>query len=245
MLKHLRLNAFALHLLAMACMLCDHLWATLVPGSAWMTCVGRLAFPIFAFLIAEGARHTRSLRRYALRLFLTALATEIPFDLMYGSTVFYPFHQNVLWTFLLAIGCIAVIERVKKRGVLWQTALAGALTAAVGWALGTLLMVDYFGFGVLTVLVFYVFRGRRWYDLAGQLACLFYLHAVAAGGLCYPVSLLGLTLELPQQGLALLALVPIWLYSGERGPYSRGIRLAWYGFYPAHMAVLCALRAAL
>ena len=94
-----RLNSLTLKFLAMALMLCDHLWATVIPGNGWLTAVGRLAFPIFAFQIAQGFVHTRSVKKYLGRLFLWALISEIPFNLMYGGAVFYPFHQNVLFTF--------------------------------------------------------------------------------------------------------------------------------------------------
>lgn len=56
------LTSFHLHLLAMAFMLCDHLWATVVVGNNWMTDVGRLAFPIFAFMVSEGFYHTKNLK---------------------------------------------------------------------------------------------------------------------------------------------------------------------------------------
>ena len=74
----------------MAFMLCDHIWATLVAGQDWLTCVGRLASPIFAFLLVEGLFPHRDLRRYVLRLLLLALLSEIPFDLMYAGTPFFP-----------------------------------------------------------------------------------------------------------------------------------------------------------
>ena len=97
------LSAAALHIIAMALMLMDHLWATLLPAQDWLTCAGRLAFPIFAFMTVEGYFHTRNLKRYVLRLLLFALLSEVPFDLMYGGTWFYPVHQNVIWTLLLGI----------------------------------------------------------------------------------------------------------------------------------------------
>ena len=87
------IDSFTLHILAMLFMLCDHLWATLFPAQEWMTCVGRLAFPIFAFMIAEGCYYTSNVKKYMLRLFLFAIISEIPFNLIMGSSVFYPFHR--------------------------------------------------------------------------------------------------------------------------------------------------------
>lgn len=249
MTKKLEISSFTLHLLAMAFMLCDHLWATVIPGNQWLTDLGRLAFPIFAFMLAEGFFRTRNRKKYALRLLIFALVSEVPFDFMYGGTAFYPFHQNVLWTFLLAFGCMSLIQWVWTKSRQWKSPLLAlavpAITAAgvcfAGWLLGSLLMVDYYGAGVLTVLVFYFFHGRRWYDLAGQLVCLTMIHGVLLAGMVYPVSLFGLSFDFPQQALALLALVPIWLYRGKQGPHSRPIQLLYYGFYPVHMAILSLL----
>ena len=84
------ITAAALHILAMALMLCDHMWAALFPAEEWLTCIGRAAFPVFAFLLAEGYRHTHDVRRYLLRLLLGAVISEIPFNLFYSGGAVYP-----------------------------------------------------------------------------------------------------------------------------------------------------------
>ena len=108
------ISTAALHIIAMLFMLMDHLWATLLPAQDWLTCVGRVAFPIFAFMAVEGYFHTHSFKKYAQRLLVFALLSEIPFDLMYGGTWFDPVHQNVIWTFLLGLSGIHLMETVHK-----------------------------------------------------------------------------------------------------------------------------------
>ena len=232
------LSAAALHIIAMTLMLMDHLWATLLPAQEWLTCAGRLAFPIFAFMAVEGYFHTRSFKKYALRMLLFAVLSEVPFDLMYGGTWFYPVHQNVIWTLLLGLLGIHLMETVRKKQKIWLTLLVSVLVVAAGGLLGTLCMVDYYGVGVLTVFLFYFFRGRKWWCLLGQAAALYWVNVELLGGLMYPVQLLGMDLELCQQGLALLALIPIWLYRGRQGYHSKPFQYACYGFYPVHMLVL-------
>lgn len=234
------LSAAALHILAMALMLMDHLWATLLPAQEWLTCAGRVAFPIFAFMAVEGYFHTHDLKKYTLRLLLFALLSEVPFDLMYGGTWFYPVHQNVIWTLLLGILGIHLMETVRKKRKRVLYLLVSALVVAAGAVLGTLGMVDYYGAGVLTVFIFYFFHGhrRKWWCLLGQLAALYWVNVELLGGLMYPIQLFGMDFELCQQGLALLALVPIWLYRGRQGYHSKPFQYACYAFYPVHMLLL-------
>ena len=152
------LTSFGLHLLAMGLMLCDHICLALMPDRLWMTCVGRLAFPIFAFLVTEGFVRTRSRARYARRLLIFALISEVPFDLLAAGRPVYPLRQNVLWTFLIALGCMQLLEWAKAdpRPAARLVVSAGAVLG--GFLAGTAFMVDYFGPGVWTVLVFYFFR---------------------------------------------------------------------------------------
>ena len=236
--KNFELTAAVLHIIAMTLMLMDHLWATLLPAREWLTCAGRVAFPIFAFMAVEGYFHTRSFKKYILRMLLFAVLSEIPFDLMYGGTWFYPVRQNVLWTFLLGLLGVWLMEQVRKKGKTWMYLLVCVLVVPAGLVLGTLCMVDYYGVGVLTVFVFYFLHGRKWWCFLGQLAALYWLNVELLGGLMYPVQLFGMEFELCQQGLALLALIPIWLYRGRQGYHSKPFQYLCYAFYPVHILLL-------
>lgn len=239
----LELRSSDLHILAMILMLCDHSWAMLFPAQEWLTCVGRIAFPIFAFLIAEGYVHTRDFRKYLLRMFAGALIAEIPFDLMYGETLVYPFHQNVLWTFLISLLLIRLIDECRSRfGKVISTVLTAGIVL-LGYGIGSLGMVDYYGAGVVSVLVFYLFRGTDWKHRVLQFAGLYILNVKLLGGFFYPLEIAGFEIPIVQQGFALLALIPIWLYKGRQGIHNRGFQYACYAFYPVHMLLLFAVRA--
>ena len=240
---HKDLSSAGLHILAMALMLCDHLWATLLPAQEWLTCLGRLAYPIFAFLLAEGYAHTHDLRRYLLRMLAWALVSEIPFDLMYGGSVFYPYHQNVLWTFLLSLVLMALMDRCRVCFRPAAALLLCGLLGALGFALGYLFMLDYYGVGVLMVLTFYGFRGQTWNCRLAQFICLYLLNVRLLGGYYYEVELFGHTFEWVQQGFALLAFLPIWLYRGRQGHHSKPFRYFCYAFYPGHILILYLLQA--
>ena len=132
-------TANQLKAIALFCMLLDHMWATIVPGREWMTCVGRIAFPIFAFELAQGYTHTHDLRAYAKRLLLLAVVSEVPFDMVAGGTYFYPWHQNVAWTLLAGLwagllltdygtaGVVIILLFRLTRGGGWRSCLAQAV----------------------------------------------------------------------------------------------------------------------
>jgi len=241
--KRFDLSMAALHILAMVFMLFDHLWATVLSNYQWLTWIGRLAFPIFAFMLVEGYFHTSSLRRYTLRLFLFALISEIPFNLMVANSIIYPFHQNIMWTLLMGLGVIHLNERARQTHRIWVQILIGILSALGGYLLGYLTMTDYFGVGVITPLVFYFFRGRKWWSFVGQLLVLYYLNVEILSGLYFEVSLFGMEFNIVQQGLALFALIPIWLYRGRQGHHSKAFQYACYAFYPVHILLVYLLSA--
>lgn len=233
------MSAFGLHMLALLCMLSDHLWATVVPGNAWLTVLGRLAFPLYAFCAVEGYFRTKDRKKYFRRLLLLALVSEIPFNLMYADLPLYPFHQNTVWTLLGSLLCIHRVERIRHKNVWWKTALAAGLIFPLGCLLSQLLMLDYGAGGALTLFVFYCFRRCPvpWRQL-GELLGLFYINCLLIKGLVVPLELGPLSFDLPRQAAALLTLLPLWLYRGRQGLHNRPLQCAFYAFYPLHMLLL-------
>ena len=236
--KSFDLSSLTLHILAMLFMLSDHMWATVVVGNDWMTCIGRLAFPIFAFLIVEGYHYTHNFRKYLLRLLVLAVISEIPFNLMVGGGLIYPYHQNVIWTFLLGLLTIHLIEKIFELENLFLRGFAATLVVLLSFLIGMVSIVDFYGFGILTILVFYLFRGDKWWCRLGQLLGLCWINFELMGGLVYPFTLFGHSFEFAQQGFAVFSLIFIWLYKGRQGAHSKAIQYAFYLFYPAHMLIL-------
>lgn len=219
------MSSFALHIWAMLLMLCDHLQLTLLPDLPILRCVGRLAFPLFAFMAVEGYLHTRSLKKYLLRLLMLAVISEIPFDLLVSGSVFDPMHQNVIWTIILGLCCIRAFENISAdlKKMLSAVVIIASLAAAI------IARVDYSSAGVLTLLAFYAFRGNTVRCRLMQLLSLAFINLVLLGGIGF---------AFPYQALAVLPLPIIWLYDGSQGPHNGFIKAANYLFYPAHMLIL-------
>lgn len=207
--------------IACVTMLVDHIGAVFVPGYA-LRLLGRVSFPIFCFLLVEGARHTRDPKRYALRLGIGALLSEIPYDLLFRGGIDWH-HQNVMVTLLIGLGVILWAGRMKRFPIL-PLILGGLLAEAVG--------SDYGSFGVALIFLFWLTadcRGKNWICLVGM-AVIFRL--MGSQG----VTILGLTV--PIQLFGTLSMVPIALYSGRKTTVSRWVQWGFYLFYPVHLIIL-------
>ena len=230
------MTSLALRTLAMLTMLADHLGHAcheMLPEPAYiaMRLAGRLAMPIFCFLIAEGFFHTRDLKRYAGRLLLFALVSEIPYDwfMSSGETLVRWSGQNVFFTLLLGLLAIWLCDMFALRNRTWLS-LFGVLACA---ALAQLAQTDYGMFGVLFIFVFYCFRDRpkeKHFAFAG--ACLLlglynYLTSPNSS-LTWPIILAS----------AAAAVIPIWLYNGRKGKGGKALQIAFYVFYPAHLLLI-------
>lgn len=230
------MSSFILRLVAIICMLIDHVAHCFVPiGSdlyVLMRIVGRFAFPIFAFLICEGALHTGNFRKYALRLGLFSLLSEIPFDLAFNGEVI-DFHsgQNVFFTLLLGLLGIGAIKELAPRimpklGLSEEACKNKYLCALVSSPLLVLccltahwLNTDYGWAGVLIILAFYILQEHR-------------IGAVVAMILINFIFLADMSMY-NLQFYATFAALPILAYNGTPG--SKKLKWAFYGFYPLHL----------
>lgn len=203
------LDSFQLKCIAIVSMALDHTGAVLYPSQIWLRCLGRIAFPIFCFLIVEGFFHTHDVRRYMGRLGVFALISEIPYDLAFRGVPLEYDHQNVFFTLLIGIGMMVLLERNRE----WPVKAVILLLAM--W-LAVLIRSDYNFRGILLIFVFYIFHESRWL-------------AVTAGGLW------NFLYQGVIQKYGVLSVLPLALYNGERG---RKMKYFFYIFYPAHLLLL-------
>ena len=231
-------STLTIRLIAMAAMLGDHLARTILLDQGWLTLVGRLAFPLFAFLLVEGFIHTSSPRLYLVRLLTWAIIAEIPYDLMWSGKIMDPTRQNVLWTLAFGLLAMMLIHWVKNRlGNVVITGLTIALAGGFFIHLANELKLDFQGFGVMTILLFYVARSLR-YSRAAQLLGLFMIHGVLMDSAPVDIPFGHYIYRIPIQLFALLALFFVWSYNGRRGRQHVLAQYAFYIFYPLHMLLL-------
>lgn len=203
------LDSFQLKCIAIVSMALDHTGAVLYPSQIWLRCLGRIAFPIFCFLIVEGFFHTHDVRRYMGRLGVFALISEIPYDLAFRGVPLEYDHQNVFFTLLIGIGMMVLLERNRE----WPVKAVILLLAM--W-LAVLIRSDYNFRGILLIFVFYIFHESRWL-------------AVTAGGFW------NFLYQGVIQKYGVLSVLPLALYNGERG---RKMKYFFYIFYPVHLLLL-------
>lgn len=236
---------------AIAAMLIDHTAAVLggwLPPlcSGLMRDVGRIAFPIFAYGIAQGCVYTHSARRYLGRLLLFAVLSEIPYRLALraGSLAFGLF--NVFFTLLAGAACCQLVKFCRSKGRRWAWAAVAPVAAIV--LLCEILGTDYGGFGVLCILLPYLFWESKPARIIALGSVVAFLYVVVSHfqGFSYPLwwmenpSALGSMLQ--QTLFALAGVGLIALYNGQPG--SKKGKWVFYVFYPAHLLALWMLRAA-
>ncbi len=177
-----------------------------------MRMIGRIAFPIYCFLLIEGFERTRSRTKYALRLLLFAAISELPFDLMFNGQLLEFGYQNVFFTLFFGVVVMMGFQWVQEHmsSKLVQMLLC-AVVAVAGMGAAQLVYTDYAAIGVLCIIVMYLFRKKK-------------INQILAGCVvfCWEIT-------------APLAFVPVAFYNGKRG---WKLKYFFYLVYPVHLLLL-------
>ena len=214
------LDGTQLKLIALITMVIDHIGAFFCPHFLLLRYIGRISFPIYCYLLTEGAKYTHDMKKYLLRLGLFALISEIPFNLVRSGSLLDPSGQNVFFTLFIGMGMIYLIEHpVFNDGLPDMVYILIIIACAAG--LAEFANTDYGFTGIAIIFVFYVFRDKGGYGMIMAAICFSLLNI----GYGY------------YQWMAIFALIPIALYDGRRGRQSRLMQYGFYAFYPAHMLI--------
>ncbi len=186
------------------------------PLHGFMRGFGRLAFPIFCFLLTEGFVHTKNRTKYGINLFIFALISEIPYNLLNYGSITASEGMNVFFTLLFGYLGLCATEHFEDRRDKLLLSLVGLLILSV------IANADYGCNGYGFILLLYVLRENK------------LLQAVI--GSCI----------LSSSWVAGLAFIPINLYNGERGFIKgKAAKYAFYAIYPVHMLILYLIKVSL
>ncbi|MBQ3211233.1 MAG: hypothetical protein IJB09_07035 [Oscillospiraceae bacterium] len=217
------MSSFVIKIIAAVSMLIDHMGLLLFPQYGIMRILGRLAFPLYAFCIAEGFYYTRDRKRYFLQIFVLGLLCQIVYFIADGSM-----YLGVLIAFSMSILLMWALDEVKKAlaakdGTMKAAAIFVLSLAAVA-ALCHFMTVDYGFVGILLPVLAFA-SDKKWVRLG--------LFSLGLAALCAVIQVSG---GLDVQWWAMAALPLLALYNGKPGKYR--MKYFFYIFYPAHLAVL-------
>lgn len=219
------MSANMLKIIALIAMTIDHMGFMLFPNCDWMRIIGRIAFPIFAFMIAEGCRYTHNRLKYLLRIALVGIGMQIVLFIVTGSL-----YQSVFISFTLAIVLIYVVDKAKSERKIRCWIYVGVTVLAIKFLCVGLpkvlcktdFNIDYNIVGILIPVVCYFAKSRklRIFVFAIGLVVL----SVFYGGV---------------QWFCLLAIPLIGMYNYQRGRL--GLKNLFYVYYPTHLCVIFAI----
>ncbi len=221
------MDSFKLKLLACLFMFIDHAGFILFPKMIILRLIGRMAFPLFAWFISEGYIHTRDFKKYILRLFIFAIALESPFILF--SSYFQSTGIDTLNIFFtLSLGLLSIYAYDKA-----ENNLSKVLFPAIIALSAEFIKADYGFYGVITILLFYIFNNNFFKTALYQIIFnLIYAAALISYNLINNTAIDSFVIL---QIYSVFSLLFIKLYNKKQG---KKMKYFFYIFYPAHIILL-------
>lgn len=215
------MTSFGLKIIALISMLFDHCGYIFFHKVTFFNVIGKISFPIFAFQISEGYKHTRNLKLYFFRLFVFAVASQIPFMLFLSTFSSSILELNIFFTLLLGLLSIIIYDKLKNKPL-------GLFLVICLIVLDQMAHCDYGWFGVTIIFLFYFFKDKKFF-----MNLSFITVVIIKYGISYfeNYNIYNLYLALS----TCLALIFINLYNNKKG---KNIKYLLYIFYPLHLMIL-------
>ena len=227
------MSAFLLKFIACFTMLLCHIPFVYPKYSVPLIYIGKVAFPLFAFLISEGYVHTRNFKKYLTRLIVFGVISQVPAYLLFVGRSFNGLYLNIFFTLAFGLLGIRSYDKIKSKYISIPLIILLAVIAE-------LLKFDYGAFGVLMIVCFYIFKANKLYMVSAQIFLLFILYMKKMS--YYTFSLFNLQYILFQLFFSVISLTLILAYNGKKGKSSNMIKLMFYFFYPVHLIILDLLK---
>lgn len=227
------MSSFLLKIIACFTMLLCHIPFVYPQYSVPLMYIGKISFPLYAFLISEGYVHTRNFSKYLTRLIVFGVISQIPAYLLFAGKSFNGLYLNIFFTLALGLLGIRIYDKIKSKYISTPLIILLAVIAE-------LLKLDYGAFGVLMIVCFYVFKRNKLNMVLSQMFLMFILYMKKMS--YYTFSLFNLQYILFQLLFSVISLAIILTYNGKKGKSSGKIKLMFYFFYPVHLIILDLLK---
>ena len=240
------MNTFQLKILALISMVIDHIGAVFFPDIMILRFIGRISFPIYAFLLVQGYLHTsnnsKRIKKYAERLILFAILSEISFDLCFYNQPIWPGYQNIFFTLFIGLIAMYLYEYIESKGK------DGFYVIIAACLIAFLIHSDYNVIGIIVIFTFFFMeKSKKEHKETKVQKVLFYLTFFIISLIeillnSYDITFESILLTFKEYSWAYLGvplcLIPIGMYNGQLGHKSKLTQSIFYWAYPVHITLI-------
>lgn len=232
------MTSFHLKIIALITMFIDHIGYVIFPNHFWLRYIGRIAFPIYAFLISEGLKKTSNIKKYLRNLLILALISELFYDLCFNKNINFFYKTNTVYTLFISSLSIYLYNKNSDNIIKY-------LSLLLGLSISHILKTDYDILGVLLIFIFYFLHNKYEYLIYG----IIWVNIKYLSNISYILQYifnkniyLSNIYIINSLGLYLFTIVPfliIMFYNNKKG---NSLKYIFYILYPLHLFILCIIK---
>ncbi len=232
------MTSFHLKIIALITMFIDHIGYVIFPNHFWLRYIGRIAFPIYVFLISEGLKKTSNIKKYLRNLLILALISELFYDLCFNKNINFFYKTNTVYTLFISSLSIYLYNKNSDNIIKY-------LSLLLGLSISHILKTDYDILGVLLIFIFYFLHNKYEYLIYG----IIWVNIKYLSNISYILQYifnkniyLSNIYIINSLGLYLFTIVPfliIMFYNNKKG---NSLKYIFYILYPLHLFILCIIK---